>query len=81
MGLRATERLRDLVAVGGLDLTEVQCSCRERTIGTRFCNAGRKCGALAAHGRLISETMTSEGLARPFICGENQCPRPRPQPH
>src|SRR5262249_18277281 len=44
LGNRATFRLRQLVAGGGLDLERVACSCASGTEGTRRCNYGRSCG-------------------------------------
>jgi endonuclease YncB( thermonuclease family) len=66
---QATQRLRQIVAGGGLDLTIVPCKCWQRR-GTFNCNAGRYCGVLKAKGRDVSELMISEGLARPAQCGK-----------
>src|SRR5262245_63675939 len=41
LGNRATFRLRQLRAGGGLDLERVACSCASGTEGTRRCNYGR----------------------------------------
>jgi hypothetical protein len=48
LGNRATFRLRQLVAGGGLDLERIACSCRAGTEGTPACNYGRSCGVLKA---------------------------------
>jgi endonuclease YncB( thermonuclease family) len=50
LGVKADKRLRELVADGNLDLTEVRCSCREGTHGTQACNYGRSCATLKAKG-------------------------------
>jgi endonuclease YncB( thermonuclease family) len=75
LGTRATERLRQLVASGPLDLTEVVCSCRPGTHGTKKCNHGRECGTLTVRGKDVGEILIAEGLARPFVCGVTSCPR------
>src|SRR4051812_40616575 len=40
---RATARLSELIASGGVDLQQVPCACRPGTEGTRACNFGRLC--------------------------------------
>ena len=69
LAARATQRLREIVAGGGLDLAIVPCACWQRR-GYLNCNAGRYCGVLKANGRDVSELMISEGLARPAQCGK-----------
>src|SRR5262245_31080287 len=75
LGQKAAERLRALISQGGLDLTEVRCSCVPGTHGTRLCNYGRSCGILKAKGVDVGQTLIREGLARPYVCGTYRCPR------
>jgi endonuclease YncB( thermonuclease family) len=72
---RATQRLRQLILEGDVQLTRVACACRPGTEGTRNCNFGRLCGRLTARGRDVAGIMIGEGLARPFVCGTTSCPR------
>jgi endonuclease YncB( thermonuclease family) len=51
LGNRATFRLRQLVAGGGIDLERVACACRTGTEGTPRCNYGRSCGVLRVRGQ------------------------------
>jgi endonuclease YncB( thermonuclease family) len=74
LATRATSRLRQLVAGGGLRLAPLACSCPEGTEGTKRCNFGRSCGALTANGRDVGSVLISEGLARPYRCGRTSCP-------
>jgi len=74
LGNRATFRLRQLVAQGGLDLERVQCSCRPGTEGTPRCNYGRSCATLRSRGRDVGVVLIAEGLVRPFVCGRTSCP-------
>ena len=74
LGTRATFRLRQLVAGGGLDLEQVACACRSGTEGTPRCNFGRSCGVLRAGGQDVGAVLIGEGLARPFVCGRTSCP-------
>ena len=74
LGQKAKERLQQLVDAGGLDLTEIVCSCPSSTLGTRNCNYGRLCGRLTAHGEDVGAILIREKLARPFICGKTTCP-------
>ena len=74
LGNRATFRLRQLVAAGGLDLERVACSCRHGTEGTMRCNYGRSCGVLTVRGRDVGAMLIAEGLARTFVCGRTSCP-------
>ncbi len=53
LGNRATFRLRQIVAGGGLDLERVRCACRPGTEGTPRCNHGRSCGVLKARGQEV----------------------------
>jgi endonuclease YncB( thermonuclease family) len=75
LAARATFRLRQLVALGGLDLRLVSCGCRAGTEGTPACNHGRACGVLTAAGRDVGEGMIDDGLARPYQCGPRSCPQ------
>jgi endonuclease YncB( thermonuclease family) len=75
LGNRATFRLRQLVANGGLDLEQIACSCRPGTERTMRCNYGRSCGTLRAAGRDVGSILIEEGLARTFVCGRTSCPR------
>lgn len=63
---RARDRLRTLVSAGGIDLTEVACTCPPATIGTNLCNYGRRCGTLRSHGKDVGDILISEGLAHPY---------------
>jgi endonuclease YncB( thermonuclease family) len=74
LGNRATFRLRQLVATGGLDLERVACACRPGTEGTPRCNYGRSCGILRAAGRDVAGVLIAESLARAFVCGRISCP-------
>lgn len=79
LGVNATNRLRELVKAGNLDLTLVRCACKPGTEGTRKCNYGRSCGVLKANGRDVGQILIAEGLAVSFRCGEISCPKmPRP---
>jgi endonuclease YncB( thermonuclease family) len=73
LGHIATDRLRELIDQGGLDLTEVRCSCPTKSIGTRSCNYGRLCGTLTAQGKDVGATLISEGFARPLRCTTTRC--------
>ncbi|WP_342588883.1 thermonuclease family protein [Neorhizobium tomejilense] len=80
LGNRATERLRELVATAtSTDVKLVACACAPGTEGTKKCNHGRSCGTLKVNGRDVGQTLISEGLAVPFVCGANGCP-PTPRP-
>jgi endonuclease YncB( thermonuclease family) len=79
LGVRATQRLLELVQAGHLDFQYVECSCPSSTQGTRFCNRGRDCGTLKSNGRDVGAILIEEKLAVPFICGATSCPKtPRP---
>jgi len=71
----ATSRLRQLIANGQPSLERVPCSCPPGTEGTQQCNYGRLCGRLQADGRDVGAILISEGLARPYVCGQTGCPR------
>jgi endonuclease YncB( thermonuclease family) len=75
LGDRATARLRQLVASGGVTLERIACSCRPDTEGTKRCNWGRRCGILRVHDEDVGVTLIREGLARPYLCGPVSCPR------
>ena len=74
LGNRATFRLRQLVADGGLDLERVPCSCPTGTEGTPRCNYGRSCGVLRARGQDVGALLIAEGLARAYVCRRTSCP-------
>jgi len=79
LGVRAAQRLLNLVRAGHLDFVYVECPCPAGTQGTRFCNYGRDCGTLKSHGRDVGAILIEGGLAVPFVCGATRCPRtPRP---
>jgi len=75
LGGKATRRLRDLVAAGGLELEYVRCACAPGTEGTMRCNYGRKCGVLKSNGKNVGEILIAEKLAVRFECGETRCPK------
>ena len=79
LGLKATERLKGLVAGGDLSFARVECACRPGTEGTSRCNYGRSCGTLRAGGRDVGSILKDEGLAVAFVCGGTSCP-PTPRP-
>jgi endonuclease YncB( thermonuclease family) len=74
LGNRATFRLRQLVASGGLDFERVACACRAGTEGTPRCNYGRSCAMLKARGQNVGAVLIAEALARAFACGPTSCP-------
>lgn len=79
LGERASSRLRELVKSPNLQLTKVPCACPIGSEGTDACNHGRSCGVLKVDGRDVGQILIGEGLAVPFICQGNRCPRtPRP---
>lgn len=69
LAAKATQRLREIVADGGLDLAIVPCKCW-RLMGTFNCNDGRYCGVLKSKGQDVSALMIREGLAHPMHCGK-----------
>ncbi|TAT96143.1 thermonuclease family protein (plasmid) [Rhizobium ruizarguesonis] len=79
LGERASSRLKELVRSPNLQLTKVPCACPAGSEGTKACNHGRSCGVLRVDGRDVGQILIGEGLAVPFICEGNRCPRtPRP---
>lgn len=75
---KASARLTALVSAGGTKLRQVACACKPGTEGSSSCNFGRSCAYLSVSGKDVGETLISEGLAQPFVCGETSCPRRRP---
>jgi endonuclease YncB( thermonuclease family) len=71
----ATNRVRQLIATGQTALEPVACSCPPGTEGTQQCNHGRRCARLRADDRDVGAILISEGLARPYVCGQTGCPR------
>jgi endonuclease YncB( thermonuclease family) len=67
LGERAARRLKEIADLGGLDLTEVTCSCLPGIRGTRFCNHGRLCGALTARGEDVGLNSYAKGSPIRFI--------------
>jgi endonuclease YncB( thermonuclease family) len=79
LGIRAKNRLRELVGAGNLTFEYVNCSCSAGTQGTFACNYGRDCGTLKSNGQDVGAILINEGLAVPFVCGATSCPKtPRP---
>ncbi|MGO7323805.1 thermonuclease family protein [Rhizobium ruizarguesonis] len=79
LGERASSRLKELVKSPNLQLTKVPCACPAGSEGTDACNHGRSCGVLKVDGRDVGQILIGEGLAVPFVCEGNRCPRtPRP---
>ena len=74
LGAEATQRLRIIVAAGGLDLRRVSCACRPGTEGTRACNYGRLCGTLTAGGKNVGDMLIKAGLARLYPFGSSPGP-------
>jgi micrococcal nuclease len=74
LGEEATNRLRELINGGGVELQYVRCSCRPGTQGTDACNYGRDCARLLAGGRDVGTILISEGLAARYVCGATGCP-------
>ncbi|MBW9114590.1 thermonuclease family protein [Rhizobium cauense] len=79
LGDRATDRLKELVRAGPVNLSRVPCACIPGTEGTDRCNYGRSCAVLYVSGRDVSSIMVGEGLAVPFVCSKAKCP-PTPRP-
>lgn len=80
LGNRASARLKELVATAkSTNVTLIACSCKPGTEGTKKCNFGRRCGRLTVDGRDVGQTLITEGLAVPFVCGATGCP-PTPRP-
>lgn len=78
LAARATQRLRRIVAGGGLRLTLAPCACKAGTEGTQACNYGRACAVLTAAGRDVATVLIAEGLARPYQCSRTRCPSREP---
>ena len=78
LAARATLKLRQLIAAGGLDLSLVRCSCPAGSEGTQACNYGRACGLLMAAGKDVAAVLIADGLAKPYHCSRDQCPRRAP---
>jgi endonuclease YncB( thermonuclease family) len=74
LAARATSRLRQIVAAGGLGLERVPCACQAGTEGTQGCNYGRLCALLTSSGRDVGALIISEGLARRYVCSGTRCP-------
>jgi endonuclease YncB( thermonuclease family) len=74
LAARATSRLRQIVATGGLQLNRVACACPAGTEGTHRCNYGRLCGVLTTAGRDVGALLVREGLARLYVCAGTRCP-------
>src|SRR5690606_8599100 len=51
LGDRATARLKQMVAGGGLTFEKLACACPPGTEGNDRCNYGRACGTLRVAGR------------------------------
>ena len=66
LGNRATFRLRQLVAGGGLDLERIACACRTGTEGTPRCNYSRSCGVLRVRGQEVGVLLIAEGRISSF---------------
>ena len=73
LAAKATGKLRQLVAGGGLELTLVPCSCPPGTEGTPACNYGRSCGVLKAAGKDVGGLLIMDGLAKPYHCSGTRC--------
>jgi hypothetical protein len=71
---RATMRMKQLVAGGGLELKRVPCGCAPGTEGTGQCNYGRLCATLKLQGRDVGAILTGEGLAERYACSGASCP-------
>jgi endonuclease YncB( thermonuclease family) len=74
LAARATSRLRQIVAAGGLGLDRVPCACPAGTEGTQQCNYGRLCAVLSSGGLDVGALMIGEGLARRYVCSATRCP-------
>ena len=74
LAAKATQRLRELVAGGQLDLRRVPCACPRGTEGTGQCNYGRLCGTLKIRGQDVGTILIADGLAQRYVCGSTSCP-------
>ena len=77
LATKATQRLRQLVGAGNVELELVRCACQPGTEGTDRCNYGRSCAILRAGGRDVGPMLIAEGLAERYVCGPTSCPRRR----
>ncbi|MBR1248953.1 thermonuclease family protein [Bradyrhizobium sp. AUGA SZCCT0169] len=75
LATKATQRLSQLIAAGGLELEPVRCACQPGTEGTDRCNFGRSCAILKARGQDVGSALIAEGLAEQYACGPTSCPR------
>jgi len=73
LAAKATQRLRQLVGAGGLELEPVRCACQPGTEGTDRCNFGRLCAILRAQGQDVGSTLIAEGLAEKYVWRKNWC--------
>src|SRR5262245_14488853 len=65
--------------VGQVTLERVRCSCKSgQEEVSRFCNLGRRCGVLKVDDDNVCSLLIDERLARPFVCGEERCPKRKP---
>ena len=74
LAAKATQRLRQLIATGGVDLQPVRCACQPGTEGTARCNYGRSCAVLKVHRQDVGPILIVEGLAEKYVCGLTSCP-------
>lgn len=79
LGKQARQRLKQLIADGGLDLSEVPCACtkqarKHRDKEGRCRTHGRLCALLTVRGENVGVTLIKEGLAREFNCTATECP-------
>lgn len=66
LAYRAKARLNDLIRQGAI-----------LRINPGLCGYGRACGSLLLDGVDVAETMIREGLAEPYVCVGNKCPKRR----
>lgn len=66
LAYRAKARLSDLIRQGAT-----------LRINPGLCGYGRACGSLLLDGVDVAETMIREGLAEPYVCTGNKCPKRR----
>jgi endonuclease YncB( thermonuclease family) len=74
-GEAATERFKELLQSGRLDLAEKRCGCSSAKIAGGKCNRGRKCGLLTRDGENIGKVLIQEKLAVEFVCSTSRCPK------
>jgi endonuclease YncB( thermonuclease family) len=75
LAARATSRLRQIVAAGGLRFERVPCACPPGTEGTPRCNYGRLCAVLTSAGGNVGALLIAEGLVRQYVCSGTRCPQ------